>query len=56
MFALVSANLINVLANWILIFGHLGAPALGVNGAGWATCISRAYMATVLLAGLPRKL
>ena len=50
MFALVSANLINVLANWILIFGHLGAPALGVNGAGWATCISRAYMATVLLA------
>ena len=50
MFALVSANLINVLANWILIFGHLGAPALGVNGAGWATCISRVYMATVLLA------
>ncbi len=50
MFALVSANLINVLANWILIFGHLGAPALGVNGAGWATCISRVYMAAVLLA------
>lgn len=50
MFALVSANLINVLANWILVFGHLGAPALGVNGAGWATCISRVYMATVLLA------
>ena len=50
MFALVSANLINILANWILVFGHLGAPALGVNGAGWATCISRVYMATVLLA------
>jgi multidrug resistance protein, MATE family len=33
--------LLNVLLNWILIFGHLGAPALGLAGAGWATLISR---------------
>jgi len=50
MFALVSANLVNVAANWVLIYGHLGAPAMGAEGAGWATCIARLYMALVLLA------
>jgi MATE family multidrug resistance protein len=33
--------LLNVILNWILIFGNLGAPALGLAGAGWATLISR---------------
>jgi MATE family multidrug resistance protein len=45
MVVLVTANLVNVVANWILVFGNLGAPAMGVEGAGWATCISRAYLA-----------
>ena len=49
MFTLLSANAINILANWVLIHGHFGAPALGVNGAGWATCISRLYMAISLV-------
>ena len=49
MFALISANLINAFSNWILIFGHLGVPALGTRGAAWATCISRTYMAIILL-------
>ena len=31
---------INILLNWVLIFGNLGAPALGVKGAGLATTIS----------------
>lgn len=48
MFALVSANLVNAVINWALIFGHLGMPALGVAGAAWATVISRVYMASVL--------
>ncbi len=48
MFALVSANAVNVLANWILIFGRLGAPAMGVRGAAWATVISMSYMALFL--------
>ncbi len=47
--ALVSANLVNVLADWALVFGNLGAPALGVEGAGWATCFSRAWMMAVLV-------
>jgi MATE family multidrug resistance protein len=48
MFALVSANGINIVANWALIYGHLGFPALGPVGAAWATLVSRVYMAAVL--------
>ncbi len=48
MFALVSANLVNIVVNWALIFGHLGMPALGVAGAAWATVISRVYMCLVM--------
>ncbi|HUU33899.1 MAG TPA: MATE family efflux transporter [Vicinamibacterales bacterium] len=46
--ALVTANLVNVAANWALIQGRLGLPALGVNGAAWATVVSRLYMLSVL--------
>jgi MATE family multidrug resistance protein len=49
MIALLSANLVNVVANWIFIFGNLGAPALGVVGAAWATVFSSAYMALFLI-------
>ncbi len=52
MFALVSANLINLAANYALIYGHWGLPALGVEGSAWSTNIARAYMAAVLLAAI----
>ncbi len=48
-YALIAANLANILGNWILIYGHLGAPAMGVEGSGWSTCIARTFMAGVLL-------
>jgi putative MATE family efflux protein len=38
---------INIFLNWVLIFGNLGAPELGVFGAGLATTISL-YIGTVL--------
>jgi len=38
------ANLINGFVNWILIFGNFGFPALGLDGAGWATLASRIFM------------
>lgn len=44
------ANIVNVVVNWLLIFGNLGAPALGVEGAAYATAISTWVMALVLLA------
>ena len=35
-----AAMVLNVLGNWILIDGHLGAPALGVQGAATASALS----------------
>ncbi len=49
MIALVTANIVNAIVNWILIFGHFGAPAMGVRGAAWATVLSRVVMAGYLL-------
>lgn len=48
MIALFVANLANVFINWVLIFGKLGAPAMGVRGAAWATVVSRVVMAGYL--------
>jgi MATE family multidrug resistance protein len=48
-FALITANIINAVGNWALIYGHWGAPALGAVGSGWSTAIARAYMAAVLV-------
>jgi multidrug resistance protein, MATE family len=49
MFVLVTANLINAAGNWILIYGHLGAPAMGAEGSGWSTCLARLYMSVSLM-------
>jgi len=48
MLALITANLVNAAGNWILIYGNLGLPALGVEGSAWATTIARVYMAVFL--------
>ena len=48
-FALISANLINLFGNWVLIYGKFGFRPMGVVGSGWSTAISRVYMAAVLL-------
>ncbi|HEY8548845.1 MAG TPA: MATE family efflux transporter [Vicinamibacterales bacterium] len=49
MLALITANVVNAVANWMLIHGRWGAPALGTDGAAWATLLSRIYMAAVLV-------
>jgi len=48
-FALVTANIVNAVFNWLLIYGKLGLPAMGTVGSGWSTAIARAYMAGVLI-------
>lgn len=40
---------LNALLNWVLIYGNWGAPALGLDGAGWATLIARTVLAIVTL-------
>jgi MATE family multidrug resistance protein len=45
MAALVAANVVNAVANWALIYGHAGLPALGVRGSAWATLLARVFMA-----------
>jgi MATE family multidrug resistance protein len=48
-FALITANLINAVGNWLLIYGKLGAPAMGAVGSGWSTAWARIYLAAVLV-------
>ena len=48
MFALISSNVVNLVGDWALIYGHLGLPAMGITGSGWSTCVARIYMAGVL--------
>ncbi len=48
MYITLSANAVNILLNYLLIYGKWGFPAMGLDGAGWATLISRAIMAAVM--------
>ncbi|MGD9567903.1 MAG: MATE family efflux transporter [Sedimentibacter sp.] len=45
----IAALFCNIFFNYILIFGKLGAPALGVEGAAAATLIARAFEAIILI-------
>jgi MATE family multidrug resistance protein len=57
---LVSANLVNILFDWLLIFGHrwewhghaVGWSAMGVVGSGIATSLARVYQALFLIVAL----
>ena len=48
MYISVVSNLLNVIGNYMLIYGKLGAPALGLNGAAISTLISRIIMAGLM--------
>lgn len=43
------ANLVNWFGNWVLIYGKLGFPALGLNGSAISTAMARVVMAAALL-------
>ena len=46
----IAAVFVNLFFNYVLIFGHFGAPAMGVQGAAVATVISR-YVELLIVAG-----
>jgi len=52
MFIMLAGVGLNAFLNWILIFGHLGAPPLGLTGAGISTLVSRTLGTLVLFAWL----
>ncbi len=49
---MVGSIFLNAGLNAILIFGHLGFPAMGLEGAGWATLIARLTQVVALLVWL----
>lgn len=52
--AMIVGNLVNVGLNWVMIWGNLGVPAMGAEGAALATTIARAIMLAGLLAWMLR--
>ena len=52
MYASLLANFINVILNYVLIFGNWGAPAMGIEGAAIATLISRLLALIFMIAYL----
>lgn len=50
----IAAVLTNLCGNWLLIYGNLGFPVMGVKGAAIATVISRFVELGVILIGIQR--
>lgn len=48
--SLLIANLVNIAGNYALMYGHWGAPAMGLEGSAWSTFGSRVFMAAFLFA------
>lgn len=49
MWIILSANALNILGNWLLIYGHCGMPELGLLGAGISTLTARLVCAAAIL-------
>ena len=46
---LMIGNLLNIFGNWVLIYGKLGFPEMGLTGAGISTLVSRALILLVFV-------
>ena len=52
MWIMIGGNVLNILGNYVLIFGRFGFPELGLVGAGISTAVTRLLMAAAILMGL----
>lgn len=50
MVVILAANMLNLILNYMFIYGHGGFPAMGLEGAGWATLCSRTFMMIAIAA------
>lgn len=49
MWIILISNLLNILGNWLLIYGHCHCPQMGLNGAGLSTLAARLFTAIALI-------
>lgn len=52
--AALTGNVLNVVFNYIFIFGKLGVPAMGLNGAGVGTLLARTIMPVMMYLSFPK--
>ncbi|MEO5617619.1 MAG: MATE family efflux transporter, partial [Candidatus Eisenbacteria bacterium] len=46
---IIAGNLVNAALNWVFVFGHLGAPAMGAAGSALSSTIGRWFMLALLV-------
>ncbi|MDD4058215.1 MAG: MATE family efflux transporter [Bacteroidales bacterium] len=55
MYITLLTNVVNIILNYLFIYGKMGFPAMGIDGAGLATLISRLLMPLILFIAINRK-
>ena len=50
--SLITAGGVNLLFDWIFLYGHWHMPAMGLQGSAWSTLVVRCWMLLVLVPGL----
>ena len=50
MWIILISNIANIIGNWLLIYGNLGLPEMGLNGAGLSTLIARSICPIAIIA------
>ncbi|MDE5967713.1 MAG: MATE family efflux transporter, partial [Muribaculaceae bacterium] len=48
MWIILASNCINIFGNWVLIYGNLGVPEMGLTGAGVSTLVARWFCPVII--------